>query len=176
MYDPATLAAPVMRAPHEGEGRAYLGNLMEWRLQGHDTAGAIAMVDVTIRAGGEPLIHVHEREDEVFHVLEGQMTFVCGGRERRANPGATVFLPRGIPHGFRVDTDVARALCIVTPAGLEPSFHAFSEPSPNRELPAPPEHVDAEALVRVLAEHGVTVVGPPPSAPGWGPQLTARLP
>ena len=175
MPDAATITAPVLRARDEGDLRAYLGHLVDWRLQGHETNGAIAIFEALIRAGGEPPIHVHEREDEVFHVLQGEMTFVCGGREIHAGPGATAFLPRGLPHGFRVDTEVARVLCVMTPAGLEPSFHAFSEPSPGRDLPPPPAHLDVEALTRALADHGVTIVGPPPSAPGWGAEMTAGL-
>ena len=168
-----TTTAPVLRGPDEGQLRAHLGHLLDWRLQGPETDGAIAMFDGTIRAGGEPPIHAHEREDEIFHMLEGEMTFVCGGRELRAGPGATVFLPRGVPHGFRVDSGVARALCILTPAGFEPFFHAFSAPAADRALPAPPAELDAEALTLALAEHGVTVVGPPPSVPGWGAAMTA---
>jgi quercetin dioxygenase-like cupin family protein len=169
----ATATAPVLRAADDGQLRAHLGHLLDWRLQGPETDGAIAMFDGTIRAGGEPPIHVHEREDEAFHVLDGEMTFVCGGRELRAGPGATVFLPRRVPHGFRVDSATARVLCFMTPAGFEDFFHAFSEPTADRELPAPPGDVDPEVLTRVLDEHGVTIVGPPPSAPGWGAAMTA---
>jgi hypothetical protein len=78
-----------------------------------------------------------------------------------------------VPHGFRVDSVTARVLCFMTPAGFEDFFHAFSEPTADRELPPPPGDVDPEVLARVLDEHGVTIVGPPPSAPGWGAAMTA---
>jgi quercetin dioxygenase-like cupin family protein len=168
-----TTSAPVLRAAADGELRAHLGHLLDWRLRGSETDGALAMFEGTIRAGGEPPMHVHEREDEGFHVLEGEITFVCGGRELRAGPGATVFLPRGVPHGFRVESGTARALCFMTPAGFEDFFHAFSEPAGGRAQPAPPAEVDLEALTRVLDEHGVTIVGPPPSVSGWGAAMTA---
>jgi uncharacterized cupin superfamily protein len=36
---------------------------------------------------------VHEREDELFYVLEGERVFRIGDEERRAGPDAVVFGP-----------------------------------------------------------------------------------
>lgn len=168
-----TPTAPALVPADGGEARDHLGNLLVWRVRGADTGGTLAVFEALAAPGGEPPIHVHEHEDETFHVLEGEVTFVCGGRELRAGPGATAFLPRGVPHGFRVDSATARVLCVISPAGFEPFFDRWSSPAGGRERPAPPVDVDVEAVVATLAEHGVTVVGPPPSAPGWGAALSA---
>jgi hypothetical protein len=61
-----------------------------------------------------------------------------------------------------VETGTARALVVVTPGGLEDAFHATAGTD-----------VDAEAIGAALAARGVTVVGPPPSVPGWGAHMTA---
>lgn len=49
----------------------------------------------------EPLVdtplHVHAREDEIFHIIDGEHAFRCGEQEFRVEPGAFVFLPRGVP-------------------------------------------------------------------------------
>ena len=39
-----------------------------------------------------------------------------------AAPGTCVFLPRGVEHSFSIDRDGARALIMITPAGLEEAF------------------------------------------------------
>jgi mannose-6-phosphate isomerase-like protein (cupin superfamily) len=45
--------------------------------------------------------HVHEREDELFFVLEGEHVFEIGDEEFRIGPGGTAFGPRGVPHAQR---------------------------------------------------------------------------
>jgi quercetin dioxygenase-like cupin family protein len=38
----------------------------------------LAFVEYTTRAGEEPPDHTHGTEDEIFYVLEGDLTFRCG--------------------------------------------------------------------------------------------------
>ena len=157
-----TTATPVVRAAAGGTAIDHAGSRLDWRLQAEDTGGALAMMEAVMVAGTEPPIHVHADEDEAFHVLDGEITFVAGGRETRVGPGGSAFLPRGVAHGFRVETGTARALVIMTPGGLEEAFHATAGAD-----------ADVEAIVAALGARGVTVVGPPPSVPGWGAHMTA---
>jgi mannose-6-phosphate isomerase-like protein (cupin superfamily) len=46
-------------------------------------------------------LHVHENEDELFYVLEGEHVIRVGGEEFRVGPGGLVFAPRGVPHSQR---------------------------------------------------------------------------
>jgi len=170
---PTTTAAPVLRAPEEGELRWFGGHLFDWKLFGDQSAGALSAVETTIPAGLEPPVHVHERDDELFYVLEGELTVICGGRELRAGPGGVAFLPRGVPHGFRVETETARAFVVITPSTPRPAFEGLDEPAPARVLPERPAALDHALVEAALREWGVRVVGPPPSAPGWGAHLTA---
>jgi mannose-6-phosphate isomerase-like protein (cupin superfamily) len=65
-----------------------------------DTTGGT----LTVFEENEPVdtpLHVHEHEDELFYVLEGEHVFQVGEREHRAGPGELVFAPRGIPHAQR---------------------------------------------------------------------------
>jgi mannose-6-phosphate isomerase-like protein (cupin superfamily) len=57
-------------------------------------------------------LHVHEREDEAFHVLEGSLSIRMGEEEEEfeAPPGSFVFQPRGIPRAFRTSVEGARVL------------------------------------------------------------------
>lgn len=47
--------------------------------------------------------HCHEHIDEVFDVLEGEGTLLIDGREMCGAPGAILYVPAGIEHGFRAD-------------------------------------------------------------------------
>ena len=44
--------------------------------------------------------HVHHEHAESFYVLEGELTFMAGGRELRAAAGSWVQVPPGVPHTF----------------------------------------------------------------------------
>lgn len=73
-------------------------------------------------------LHVHEHEDELFYVLEGEHVFQVGERDYRAGPGDLVFAPRGIPHAQRrMVPRTGRVLVLTTPAGLEGFFRALDE-------------------------------------------------
>jgi mannose-6-phosphate isomerase-like protein (cupin superfamily) len=109
-----------------------------------------------------PPRHVHTREDEVFHVVEGDVCFEIDGRRQAAGPGSTVWMPRGVPHGFRVESPVATMLGIITPGDYEHLFRALGVPAQARELPPlDGPALDVAALVAEMAARGTQVVGPP---------------
>ena len=54
--------------------------------------------------GFSPSRHVHTREDEVFLVLDGDVCFDVDGERRAAGPGTTAYMPRGVPHSFRIQS------------------------------------------------------------------------
>jgi mannose-6-phosphate isomerase-like protein (cupin superfamily) len=64
----------------------------------HSTGGALSVFETTVEGG--PPLHVHDREDECFYVLDGELTVRCGGDAFDAPAGSFVFLPRGRPHRF----------------------------------------------------------------------------
>ena len=93
------------------------------------------------QAGPGP--HVYHREDEAFHVLEGDIEMLDGLRTFVAGAGSFVFLPRGVVHGFKnVGAETIRMLITATPAGLEKLFEEAGQPAREVEttsLPGPEE-------------------------------------
>jgi len=47
--------------------------------------------------------HLHPRQDEIFHVIEGKGTIVVGEEEVRVSAGSVVYGPSGVRHGIRAD-------------------------------------------------------------------------
>src|ERR1700683_1749222 len=90
---------------HKDEGQAiwFLNSLAIVKATTESTGGAFGLIDNVIPAGFASPYHVHHAEDESFYVTEGEVTFICGGKKQKAGPGAYVFGPREIPHGFRVE-------------------------------------------------------------------------
>ena len=63
---------------------------------------------------GPEYLHVHQYDDEAWHVLEGRLRFQFSDREVDATPGTTVFVPAGLAHTYRA-VEPSRYLIILTP-------------------------------------------------------------
>lgn len=73
-----------------------------------------------MQPGNEAPLHLHEERDVVFHVLEGEMEVYCGTEACTAKTGDAVFLPRLLPHTYRVQSPTVRFLALMQPAkGIE---------------------------------------------------------
>lgn len=93
------------------------------RIHGRDSNGAISVIELRDQPGGGAPQHIHRLEDETFHVIEGEYEFTCGDKTFPAKPGATIFGPRGVAHGYRYLGDTpGRILLIAVPAGIENWF------------------------------------------------------
>ena len=72
-------------------------------------------------------LHMHENEDELFFVLEGEHVFQVGEEEFQVGPGGLVFAPRGVPHSQRrVVPRTGRTLVLTSPAGFEGFFRELA--------------------------------------------------
>ncbi|MGH9615835.1 MAG: quercetin 2,3-dioxygenase [Acidobacteriaceae bacterium] len=146
-----------------GAGAAYWGpgELMTFVITGEETGGAFFMAEISVAPGGGTPPHIHHREDESFHLLEGTLTMQVGGDTIAAAAGDFVFLPREIAHSFTNTGDgYAKALVLTTPAGLEGFFSEVFEPAADRS--APPPSISNELIGRALA-----------AAPRYGMELLA---
>jgi quercetin dioxygenase-like cupin family protein len=74
----------------------------------------VAVLEYTTRKGEEPPDHTHRTEDEMFYVLEGAITFRCAGESFALEKGGFVFLPRGIKHGYTINSDQPVRLLVIT--------------------------------------------------------------
>lgn len=162
MQDPTQQAEPYSRRLG-GEGSYWsLGLLQTFLAEGKDTDGRFSLGEGLASKGAEPPPHTHTREDEAYYLLEGEITFRVGGQTIEAKPGDYVWLPRGIEHSFELKTSQARALVVLTPAGLEEAFKQLGEPAPSPTLPPPSEKPpNVEEIVAVFNSYGVEFAPPP---------------
>jgi quercetin dioxygenase-like cupin family protein len=79
----------------------------------HPGRGA-AFMEYSTRKGEEPPNHTHATEDEIFYVLKGELTFLCGGESFDVSEGGFIYLPRGIEHGYTIRSDDWVRLIVVT--------------------------------------------------------------
>lgn len=151
MADP--LPGPVGHLVDAGGGErlSYAGMELVIRASAASTGGALGIVEEIDAVDTPP--HVHEREDELFYVLDGRHVFTVGDTEYEAGPGDLVFGPRGIPHAQRHLDDSGRTLTIFTPGGLEGFFRDLSEAEASGSMAF-------EDLGRIAATYGISLLNP----------------
>ena len=119
---------------------------------GEETGGAFALLEFTVAPGyPTPPRHVHEREDELTYVLEGELEVSVGDEVRVLSAGQAIRKPRGVPHEFSlVEGQGARFLELLTPAGFEGYFRAIAAVLQDGGAP------DPELTASLMASYGVT--------------------
>lgn len=177
----APVPTPIALGPGEGENLWFLGNLVTIKSTAETTAGGVAVIEhLGPKGAGSPL-HVHHNEDEWFYVIDGDITFWCGGKVVEGTAGSFVYGPRDIPHTFQVQSETARWLLVTEPAGFEAFMRAFAQPAERHEIPPSDLPMPAaDELARVALDYGIEVLGPPgipaPVDAGQNPQdVVARL-
>ncbi|CAF3380199.1 unnamed protein product, partial [Rotaria sp. Silwood2] len=128
---PFSTNPPVFVGPNEGQDLAVLtyGNSSRViKLRGTQTGGRVMIMEGQILIGEGPPIHIHTREDESFHVLEGELEFQVGETIIKAKAGQWIYAPIGIKHTFRnVNSTNARLEFVFTPAGIENYFEEIKK-------------------------------------------------
>ncbi|RUX47550.1 cupin domain-containing protein [Mesorhizobium sp. M4A.F.Ca.ET.020.02.1.1] len=120
----------------------------------YQSGGIVSVFESIVPSRGGPPVHVHHNEDEVIHVIEGTYEFWLDGQFMMVPAGASIFLPCGVPHTFRVaSAEPGRNLTILTPGGLEEFFVEAAA----RELAIPDQMTEVAELA---SRYGIEFRGP----------------
>ena len=155
-------ATPYALDREDGEALWLLGSLSRLKATAESTGGALTLMEIYGPEGMAVPLHTHGSEEEAWYLIDGEVIFQVQDRIVAASPGAFVFVPRGVPHGFRIRSRTARFLDIRTPAGFEGFFRAAGDPAQASALP-PAGPPDVERLAAAAPHFGMTIVGPPPA-------------
>jgi quercetin dioxygenase-like cupin family protein len=120
--------------------------------------GSISVIGGLIYGGGPPL-HVHDDEDEVVVVLDGELSYRVGEQRGTVSTGGLLWFPRMVPHTIaNLSNRPCRFLTVATPGGIEQLFRAQSEYLASL---APGTSPDAAEMERLPGAASRRVVGPP---------------
>jgi quercetin dioxygenase-like cupin family protein len=141
----------------------FLGTTVRVLASTEDGADGLSLLESVAPEGDSPPLHVHRTEDELFHVLEGELRLRVGEDDRRLRAGDVAVAPRGMPHTYRVESPRARWLVTTAHGDFERFVLSLSRPAEGDELPpqAPPTPEQAEQLAAAAAAHGIELIGPP---------------
>ena len=153
---------PLVRKLTEGRTMAVVGDVYRFLATGHETDSKYALWEAIVPPGGGPPPHVHNREEEGFYILEGEITFTIDDKRLVAMAGMFANMPVGVPHSFKNESSrPAKMLILVAPAGLEKMFFEVGVPVPQGATTAPPPTKDEiERLLAVAPKYGIEIVVP----------------
>jgi mannose-6-phosphate isomerase-like protein (cupin superfamily) len=157
--------APPLTVVRPGEGRAgeLVGVGVVFKLWGHETGGALSVVEHPFAVGALVLPHLHTREDEYSIVVEGEIGFRSGDREVVLGAGGYITKHRGELHAmWNAGTVPARMIEIISPAGFEHLFREVAD-----LVAAGPPALDQVAAL--AARYGLEF-----GDPDWLPDIIAR--
>jgi quercetin dioxygenase-like cupin family protein len=159
MTRPLTLTKPA-----EGRTIAVVGDVYRFLATGKDTNGKYAVWEAIVPPGGGPPPHVHAREEEGFHILEGEITLQAGDKQIVATAGMFVNMPVGLPHSFKNESSrPARMMIMVAPAGLEDMFFEVGVPLADGSKTAlPPTQEEIAKLLKIAPKYGIEILLPHP--------------
>ena len=150
-----------MNAPHTaiivpasaGKELQAFGNILTVMLDGQQTGNQLSVMFEVTPPGGGPPLHVHRREDEIFLVIDGRISYCVNGEWTEVEPGGVVYLPRGTVHGFRnVGETPSRHWIITTPSGFEVFFSRCAEEFAKATGP------DMGRIIEIFNEHGLALM------------------
>jgi quercetin dioxygenase-like cupin family protein len=147
-----------------GEGLAdvwWKSGRVTVKTAGAETGNAFSQIETDDPRGSGPPLHLHHNEDETFYVLEGEVTILVGDERIDHNAGDYLFGPREIAHAYVVRSERARMLVTASPAGVEQFFVSQGVPVTGTEPPTDAVMPPMDELMRLFADYGCEIVGPP---------------
>jgi quercetin dioxygenase-like cupin family protein len=135
------------------------GGTLAMLLDGKVTDGQLMVGRFDVGRGEAPPYHLHTREDEVFMLIKGTALVWYDDQQMELAEGGIVFLPKNIPHAYRITSERADLLMINTPAGIEGMFRYSGR---DRATPRPDGfEISPQRTAEGAKEYGQVIIGPP---------------
>ncbi len=131
--------------------------VMTVKADGAETGGALTVLEAEEPAGLGPPLHTHEDAAEAFYVLDGEYLIFIDEAEHRCLAGTFIYIPAGVPHGFRVGNVASRKLNIYVPSAMTGYFEEMAAASATGTL------LDDAALTDLAGRYSMRVLGPVPT-------------
>lgn len=130
--------------------RSYQGGYFRTLIAPDQSGGTLALIELTLPKGAEPPPHVHTLEDEAFYLLDGEISVTVADKVTVLKHGEALFAPRNVPHSFKILTEKATIMNLITPGALWNYFMECSEPYTEKPEAVKPVALPAEKVKAML--------------------------
>jgi len=147
---------PIAAVAAAGQGKKFnvLGHSITAVLSKQVTGGNYYVFECITPPGLGIPPHVHDREDELIYVAEGEFSIMLGDKNFQAKAGDEIFFPRNIPHAFQnTGSKAGKTLWTVVPGG---NFEDFFD----KLAMLPAGEQDLKTVAEIFATYGMKILLP----------------
>lgn len=157
---------PLTSEPAVAPAYAFFGTTAIVRARSEQTMGEYSVTELRTVKGNQSPLHSHDRDDEGFYILEGEVRLHAGPDTVCLGPGQCAVVPRGVPHTYVVESEHA-AWLVLSNGGFDRFVREIGQPLIDASQPlADVEPPPMERIIDVSAAHGIEILGPPGALPG----------
>lgn len=142
-----------------GVGRRLniLGHSFNIKLQRREIEGHYNAVEIITPSGLGIPPHIHDREDEMIYVVEGEFMITLGEENFIAGPGSEIFFPKHVQHAFQnIGRVPGKTLWTIVPGGnVEDFFEELNE--------LPVEAPGMSKVIEIFANYEMQILINPPA-------------
>ena len=88
---------PILVMPGGGDEFTMVGSQFFHKVKSKDTNGVFSVIEIVTPPGKGVSLHVHEREDELVYLLEGEIEVTLGDQTMKAVPGVWLYCLEEFP-------------------------------------------------------------------------------
>ncbi|NJL32412.1 MAG: cupin domain-containing protein [Phycisphaerales bacterium] len=136
------------------------GDLYSFKTTSAESNGAHALLEMTVNPGSATPPHIHHAEDEMFYVLEGELSLWCGDQKIVGKPGSFIAVPKGMVHRWANETkSPARSLVFLVPGGFDEFLMKIGKPATDSVKPSlPPTKEEIDFALSIAGKYHMEVV------------------
>jgi len=143
-----------VRSPPDQDGGEWLqvtsGERFRIRVPSAQTMGAYSVIEIIADPGNGVPLHIHNKEEEHFIVLEGTLDIANGDHRSDVPAGTSVTVKRGVPHAWCNPSDTPLHMLVVfSPGHIAGLFRAAAGVD------------DVDRITAIAGRYGTQLVGPP---------------
>jgi len=143
-----------VRSPLDQDGGEWLqitsGERFRIRVPSAQTMGAYSVIEIVADPGNGVPLHIHNKEEEHFIVLEGTLDIANGDHRWDVTAGTSVTVKRGVPHAWCNPSDTPLHMLVVFSPGLIDGLFITAAGVD-----------DVDKITAIAGRYGTQLVGPP---------------
>lgn len=151
---------PLIHGPDAGSNFLVWGDLYSFKTTSAQSGGSHTVFEMTVNPGSGTPPHIHHGEDEMFYVLEGELSLWCDGHKVGGKPGSFVAVPKGAVHRWANESSApAKAMVILVPGGFDEFLMRIGVPvTEANQASSPPSKEDIDFALSIAGEYHMEVV------------------